>query len=222
VAVTSDDGFVGELNAFIINAALELKKNANDEFVVLGERGANYFEERLEPFTPLAGVSEDINPSEIRNVKKHIIEGYFRKRYGRVVIVYPESTNVGSWKVTTAELLPFIAPKHVSSQEGLSAHPAPDIEPRHLIDEEILLEPSIESVAEGLIQLWLDVTLYNIFWSSKFSEFGARLMQLEGSEQELVRMKQQLNLQYFKYVHETADTTIREILSARLGLNLEF
>lgn len=203
VIVTSDNGFVGELNVSIINIALEHKKNANDIFIVLGERGANYFEDRNESFVSFPGVSEDIRPSEIRNIKKYIIDGYFKRKFGRVIIVYPESTHVGSWKVAATELLPFTAPT--------TNEPS-------VIEEDLLIEPSIDSVAEGLVQLWLDVTLYNIFWSSKFSEFGARLMHLEGSEQELVRMKQQLSLQYFKHVHETADTTIREILSARLGL----
>jgi len=71
-------------------------------------------------------------------------------------------------------------------------------------------------VMEGLIRFRLSFSLYNIAWTSKFSEFGARLMHLEGSEQELARMKQQLSLQYFKHVHSLADKTIREIISSRL------
>ncbi|MDO8536209.1 MAG: FoF1 ATP synthase subunit gamma [Candidatus Omnitrophota bacterium] len=206
VMITSDDGFVGELNTFIINAALEEKKKESDEIVVLGERGANFFEDRNEAFTSFPGISENIKPMEIAGLKKHMIKGFFEKRFGRVVVVYPESSNVGSWKVNTAELLPF---NTSVISDGAAAR---------VIDEELIIEPSMESVAEGLVHLWLNVALYNIFWACKFSEFGARLMQLEGSEQELMRMKQQLSLQYFKHVHAAADTTIREILSARLGI----
>jgi len=205
VAATSDDGFVGELNTFIISTALEEKSRADDELVVLGERGANYFEDKGETFTAFPGISEDIEPSEIAGVKNHIIKGFLEKRFGRVVVVYPESSNVGSWKVNSIELLPF-------KESVISGGTRP------VIDEELIIEPSVESVAGGLVHLWLNVALYNIFWASKFSEFGARLMHLEGSEQELGRMKQQLSLQYFKHIHAAADTTIREILSARLGL----
>lgn len=206
VLITSDDGFVGELNTVVINTALESRKDPKDEMVVLGERGANYFEDRNESFVSFPGISEDITPTELLGVKNHIVKGYSKRKFGCVEIVYPESTNIGSWKVASTELLPFV-----------SMPPAPDT--RSLIDPELLIiEPSIDSVAEGLANLWLDVVLYNIFWSSKFSEFGARLMHLEGSEQELVRMKQQLSLQYFKHVHALADRTIREILSARIGL----
>jgi ATP synthase F1 gamma subunit len=209
VMVTSDDGFVGELNTFIINAALEEKRRADDEIVVLGERGANYLEDRNETFTSFPGISEDIKPFEIAGPKRHMIKGFFEKRFGRVVAVYPESSNIGSWKVSSLELLPFRA--SIISDLTIPG-PGPGIL------EELIIEPSMESVAEGLVHLWLNVALYNIFWASKFSEFGARLMHLEGSEQELRRMKQQLSLQYFKHIHAAADTTIREILSARLGV----
>lgn len=218
--VTSDDGFVGELNTSIINTALENKKDPKDEFVVLGERGAHYFEDRNEPFVSFPGINEDIKPPEIRGVKKYIINGYSKRKFGRVMIVYPESASVGSWKVNTTELLPFSSSFSTPvSSPGLDkpiAHDRPGLETG--VEDDLIIEPSISSIAEGLVQLWLDVVLYNIFWSSKFSEFGARLMHLEGSEQELVRMKQQLSLQYFKHVHEIADRTIREILSARIAL----
>ncbi|MDP3791105.1 MAG: F0F1 ATP synthase subunit gamma [Candidatus Omnitrophota bacterium] len=209
ILVTSDDGFVGELNSAVINAALEERKSQNDEIVVLGERGAGYFEDRSESFIPFPGISEDIKPAELRSIKKHIISRYSNKRIGQVKIVYPESTSVGSWKVAVTQLLPLVPAQLMSDTAQNTSN----------IDlKDLLIEPSINSVAEGLVNLWLDVVLYNIFWSSKFSEFGARLMHLEGSEQELGRMKQQLSLQYFKHVHALADRTIREILSARIGL----
>ncbi len=217
VLVTSDDGFVGELNTSIINTALENKKDPKDEFVVLGERGAHYFEDMgIEPFVSFSGISEDIKPPEIRGVKKYIIDGYSKRKFGRVMIVYPDSASVGSWKVNTTELLPFSSPSSSPGLDKSIAHDRPGLETA--LEDDLLIEPSINSIAEGLVQLWLNVVLYNIFWSSKFSEFGARLMHLEGSEQELVRMKQQLSLQYFKHVHEIADRTIREILSARIAL----
>lgn len=219
VMVTSDDGFVGELNTLIINTALE-RRLAKDELVVIGERGANYFEDRNDSFIPFPGLSEDIKQSEISAIKRYIIEGFLKKKFAKVTVVYPESTNVGSWKVAVKELLPFTtSPATIPG----SVSPIPDRKPvsypgREKVTEELIIEPSVESVVDGLARLWLDIALYNIFWASKFSEFGARLMHLEGSEQELVRMKQQLSLQYFKHVHESADTTIREILSARIGL----
>ena len=79
VIITSDDGFVGELNTFIINTALEEKRRADDEIVVLGERGANYFEDMNETFTSFPGISEDIKPFEIAGPKRHIIKGFFEE-----------------------------------------------------------------------------------------------------------------------------------------------
>ena len=211
IAVTSDDGFVGDLNSTVVNAALEKGTGPGDDFVVLGERGAGYFADRNERFVFFPGINEEIEPDQIRNLKSYIIDGYIRKRFGRAEIFYPESAQVGSWKVTSAELLPLVSISAVAGADRIST---PGVE----AVKELLVEPSIESVAEELASLWINVTLYNVFWESKFSEFGARLMHLEGSEQELARMKQHLSRQYFKHLHEQADKTIRELLSARMSL----
>ncbi len=46
VLLTSDEGFLGELNSVLINAALEQKRGADDEIVVLGDRGARALDRR--------------------------------------------------------------------------------------------------------------------------------------------------------------------------------
>jgi F-type H+-transporting ATPase subunit gamma len=210
VIITSDNGFVGELNSLIIGAAVKEIKGAEDEIVVIGERGWNYFEDQNQLFTAFPGISEDVKLSEVSSVGTYLMEGYLRQKFGRVVIVYPRAKSAGSWELAVQQLLPCGA---LLEQQKPVAGDSPAEE----ADTALLVEPSIDRVMEGLIYLWLEHSLRTIFWSSKFAEFGARLMHLEGSDQELIRTKQQLSLQYFKHLHSLTDKTIREILCARLS-----
>lgn len=43
--ITSDEGFLGELNILLVNAGLDLRKSDADEIACVGVRGANYLEE---------------------------------------------------------------------------------------------------------------------------------------------------------------------------------
>jgi len=206
VVVNTDNGFVGELNSAVANAAFESSGSERDVFVVLGERGWNFFEDKGRQFKRMPGLSEEIRPAEIRGLQSCLVRGFLKGEYGSVSIAYPQSVNVGAWKVRLDRLLPCGA-----EQDGEAGMPGSDFG-----EGVAAIEPSPGAVMEGLIRFRLSFFLYNIAWTSKFSEFGARLMHLEGSEQELARMKQQLSLQYFKHVHSLADKTIREIISSRL------
>ena len=81
--------------------------------------------------------------------------------------------------------------------------------------EEMLIEPRLKDVIEELVRLWVGFMISDIFWSSKLSEFAARLMHLDGSQQRLSKINQTLRLEYFRYVHMLADKTIREISASR-------
>jgi len=207
VVVNTDNGFVGELNTAVANAALEASGSSLDSFVVLGERGWNYFEDKNRQFARMPGLSEDIKPAEISRLQEYLVKGFLHGDFGRVGIAYPQSGNVGAWKVRLDTLLPCGGAPENAVSSGEEKDP----------EGVFTAEPSAGAVMEGLIRFRLTFLLYNIAWTSKFSEFGARLMHLEGSEQELARMKQQLSLQYFKHVHSLADKTIREIISSRLS-----
>lgn len=203
VVITSDEGFLGELNTLLLNAALELRTSAEDEIVVLGERGAKYLEEMGIKFIPFAGVTEEISQKAIGNLCAFILDGY-RKRLRRILIVYPEFISLTTQKVMTLQALPY----ELSSTKR-----------RGFLDKEVEIEPNPKRVLESLINLWMGYKLFEIFWSSKQSEYAARIMHLEGSTQELGHINQKLAFNYFRQVHAVSDKTIREVSASRILLN---
>ncbi|MFA5115998.1 MAG: FoF1 ATP synthase subunit gamma [Candidatus Omnitrophota bacterium] len=201
VVVASDEGFLGGLTTSLVNAGLDQRASAEDEIIVLGERGARYLEDVNADFTLFPGITDEINYKEVEDLRDYLINGY-RKGYKEIVIVYPEFISLSSQKITTFRMLPY---QGYNRAKG----------PVRALPEEVMVEPSFGSVLEVLVELWMGVKLLEIFWSSKQSECAARIMHLEGSTQELTQLNRKLTFEYFRQVHSLSDKTIREISVSR-------
>jgi len=203
VVITSDEGFLGELNTLLINAYLDQCSSQNDEIIVLGERGTRYLEDVNKNFVFLPGISDEVTLKEVDVLKDYLIKGY-RNKFGRVIVIYPYFVTLTQQKVTVEQLLPY---KLMVKSDAKRI--------KDYVSLGVELEPSREKVLEALIELALGYKLLDLFWSSKQSEFGARIMHLEGSTQELGLLKQKLSFEYFRQVHNLRDKVIREISASK-------
>lgn len=200
---TSDEGFLGELNTLLVNAALDLRKSPADEIIVLGERGARYLEDVNIAFSSYPGLTEDINYKDICGIRDHLLDAY-RRKFGRIYVVYPKFVSLSVQSVTTFQLLPYL--------------PAEDGKPQSANHAGISLEPTPGRAVEMAIRLWAGFLLLDIFWSAKQAELAARIMRLEQSTHELGNLNQKLAFEYFRQVHSLKDKVIREISSTKVML----
>ena len=205
VVITSDEGFLGELNSLLINGAMAEKKSADDVLIIIGTKGAQYLRGLKQNHLYFSGVRGDNYFNESHKVKQYIIQEYLANKFNQIIIIYAEFVSITSQRVRRQVLLPF----PISDLKGLS-------ERRKESDKTLLIEPSAERIIEGLISLNLDYSLRRILYSSKLSELAARLMHLERSYQELSRKNKQLSMEYFKSLHAQADKRIREISASRM------
>jgi ATP synthase F1 gamma subunit len=197
VIVTSDEGFLGGLNAAVIQKALSARGGEQAELIVLGERGRIYLKDLNEPFTHFPGVGEHITSQEVERLRDYIVEQYLRRKFASVLVFYPRPLSFTHQEVDSFQLLPYERPSQ--SPDVASSDPT-----------EIILEPSAYSIIEYLITLWLSRKIHEVFWQSKLSEFAGRATHLEASFLELGDQKKKLTLQYFRSMHEVTDTSIRE------------
>lgn len=204
VIITSDEGFLGDLNTQIINAALDRRRSREDEVVVVGERGVRYLEDIRQNFLSFSGISDDITPEEVGQLKNYLLKNY-KSRFGRVFLIYPKFVSLSIQKVTPVTLLPYPPLALEGDYASLG----------HILKEELLLEPEPTRVLESLAELALGFTIRDIFWSSKQAELAARITHLEGSTQEMGFLKQKLSLDYFRQVHMLRDKVIREISASK-------
>ncbi|MFH1354994.1 MAG: FoF1 ATP synthase subunit gamma [Candidatus Omnitrophota bacterium] len=198
ILISSNEGFLGDLNFLLVNKLMEVRRTS-DEILVLGEQGAEYLEELKVHFSSRALPSDKLEAKEIESLRDEVLTRYKKREIGRVNVVHARFINIGVQQIESEVLLPL--PESSTVNEP----------PKGLI-----IEPDLDSVLNCWVKLWLGFRFHQIFWSSRLAEYAARIMHLESSLQELKRLNKRLELEYFKYLHGLSDTSIREICASRL------
>lgn len=203
--VTSDEGFVGGLNASVIQAGLD-QAGPSDELFVLGERGVRFLSEsqRLS-FTALPGIGEDITYQRAVAIREMLIARFLARKVGKVLVSYPRFVSLTQQIVEVSCILPCV---NIFGKGKDSKKKAQLREP--------LIEPSRFRVIDYMFKVWMMQKLYDIFWESKLSECAARIIHLEGSHEEIANASKKLIYEYFKQVHGKSDKNIREIFASCL------
>jgi ATP synthase F1 gamma subunit len=202
VIMATDEGFLGGLNATVIQKALAARGDQQAELMVLGERGGMVLRDYDEPFTSFPGVGENINSRDVEKLRDYIVEQYLLRKFSTVLVFYPRCISFTRQEIESLQLLPC-------------KRPSPGI--ASLNPTEVILEPSAYSIIDYLIRLWLGRKLHEVFWQSRLSELAARSTHLEASLQGLKDQKKKLTLQYFRSKHEVTDTGIRESFAGMIG-----
>ncbi len=206
IMITSDEGFIGSLNAQVINSGLEQAASA-DELIIMGERGARYLGEiQARDYTVLPGIGDDITYTRAVAIRDLLIGKFMAKKIGSVLVSYPRFLSLTVQHVDVARILPC---GDIFGRKDNSKH-------KPVAIDESLIEPTPTKVIDYLVRAWLMQKLYDIFWESKLSECAARIIHLEGSHEEIMQTNKRLMHEYFKHIHERSDKNIREIFASRL------
>lgn len=197
VIVTSDEGFLGGLNASVTRKALLTPGAERAELIVLGGRGRTHLTDRGAQVTAFPGVGPEVDLHAVARLRDHVVWQYLEGKVGRVVIFYPRFLSFTRQEVASLQLLPYVCP--TVGPEG----PVPPA-------VETILEPSASAIIEYLVEIWLAWVLEEVFWHSKLSEYATRTMHLDKSMQDLADERKKALLKYFRSKHEAMDTSIRE------------
>ena len=204
VMVTSDAGFLGGLNAQVVNRGLT-EGGPTALLAVIGERGTYYLRETRQRVRTFPGIQDDEGDrlALAGAVRDHVVRQVLEGSCGRVIVVYPKSVSFTVQEITTETLIPCSA--WVAQRAG---------QPRILPN--LLWESRMDEVMEYVLLQWIGRRLDEIFALSRLAELAARTVHLEGSYQELLRRGKKLKLQYFRARHEMIDRSIREVCAAQL------
>lgn len=202
VVLTPDEGFTGELTSLLIREA-ELLSEKGDEWIVLGERGRFLLRSRGEQFTEFRRQKErEFTYQDAKNLTAYFIRQYLQKRVGHIDFIYPGFVSITKQTIVRLKLLPF--------------NPYKIIKNIGVIPREIIIEPSLSRTVGVLVHLWMVQRINEIFWEARLAQTAARILQLEGSSQELSSMEKKLRFDYLKLLHQINDRKMREILAARV------
>ncbi len=203
IAVTTDAGLLGGLNALVMNEALsQLKKEGSNRLVILGRRGQLYVEKHKMVFANFPGITDEQRFEQALKLRDYIVNSVLQGRLGQIKMVFPRALSFAVQRIEVVQLLPFI--------------PEVQERPTNLELSDIIFESELDNIVEYLVYLWLAQKIYEIFGLSRLAEQAARVMHLENCTQRLGELDKKLKFQYFRARHEIVDQNMRELFSARL------
>lgn len=194
VMLTSDEGFVGGLNASVIEQALLTPGAQQAELIIVGERGRVYLQDLRLRCTPFPSLT---SRGVVERLQQHLITRYLAGRLRHVIVCYPHFYSVARQEPTAYPLLPYRRPR-------AGGAPAPAASPQTFV------EPAGPAIIEYLVTLWVGCKLHDLFQQSRLAELAARITRLELNGRELEDRRRKVRLQYFRAKHELVDSSLRE------------
>jgi len=205
LVITTERGFIGDLNSRVIARALEEKeKSPQSQFVVVGKKGVTKLEGMGQKL--LKGY-EDVEDRGFYGVavdiKTYLVKEVMEGRIGKVVMVYPWPKDYTTTKPRAVKLLPCedLLPKQAQTVEKF----------RQVIEESDPLD-----MTGYLADLWLSSKIYEIFFDTNLAAAAAQTQQLDSSLTKMRKERDVVKLKYRKAKRGDIDKSLREVFSARM------
>lgn len=209
IAVTTEEGFVGDLNSKIVNRTIEeMKKYPGAKVVTVGKKGVGKLKQ--------AGIDSDktfvdisgINHYELSvMIKDYVVENVMNGSIGRCLCIYPWPKEMGVVRARVVKLLPceFIVQQQQEHQEQSIEN-----------FDRVIEESDPVDIIGFLADLWLSSKLYEIMFEMSLAAASAQTQQLETSVDKMKKESDVVKLRYRKARKTDIDTSLRETFVAKL------
>ena len=222
--ITSNEGFMGGLNARVIEHALAHPEADAAALIMVGEQGAVRLEALNRPFKGFEGIILDRSYDAARELRDYIVKEVQKGVFQRLVIYYPKSVSFMVQRVEELRVLPCTelfqkrTKGHLLFQERTKGSLL-EQEKGKVAPEEadgLIVESSLHEMIQYLAETWIVQKLFEIFEESKLAEFSARTVHLEESFQLLQEKGKGIRFRYLRSWHESIDKGLRDIFSAQI------
>jgi ATP synthase F1 gamma subunit len=205
LVISTERGFVGDLNSRVIGRAIEEKeKNPQSQFVVVGKKGVMKLEGMGQKILKAYEDVEDRGLYEVAvDIKTYLVKEVMEGRIGRVIIVYPWPKDYTVTKPRAVKMLPCedLLPKQSQTVEKF----------RQVIEE----SDPVDMIGY-LADLWLSSKIYEIFFDTNLAAAAAQTQQLDNSLGKMRKERDVVKLKYRKAKRGDIDKSLREVFSARM------
>jgi ATP synthase F1 gamma subunit len=205
LVISTERGFVGDLNSRVVGRAMEEKdKNPQAQFVVVGKKGIMKLEGMGQKMLKTWEDIEDRGFYEVAvEIKTYLVKEVMEGRIGKVTIVYPWPKDYTVIKPRAVKLLPCedLLPKQTQTVENF----------RQVIEESDPVD-----MTGYLADLWLTSKIFEIFFDTNLAAASAQTTQLESSSSKMRKERDVVKLKYRKAKRGDIDKSLREVFSARM------
>ncbi len=216
VMVTSDAGFMGGLNAGVIEGGFDAQGDLPNEkvrLIVIGDKGAGKLGEAGREFKAFPGITPETRLEQALEIRDYLVQEVSEGRIGKVVLIHPRPVSFTQQTIDTMLILPCGELFDRESQTEISVHARKS----GLVADarKVVVESAYRDMVEYLAGMWVASKLFEVFEDSKLAEFAARAMHLEDSAQKLEKDHKKVKHQCFRAAHELVDKSMRESFSSR-------
>ncbi len=205
VVITSEEGFIGDLNNKVVTRALEEREKDPDAgFVTVGRKGVAKLE--------MMGIKSDKVFEEIAEqgmyeisvqLKDYLVEQVMNDKIGRVKVVYPWPRDLQTVKARSVRLLPcdFIVHKQQQTVEQFM---------------KVIEESDPLDIIGYLANLWTSSKIFEMMFDTSIAAVSAQAQQLDSSLTNVKKESINIRLRYRKARKGDIDKSLREVFSSRL------
>jgi F-type H+-transporting ATPase subunit gamma len=208
VAMTSDKGLCGAFNSNILKTASNLvnnEYNGKDVTILpLGKKAYEFFLRRdFKVKADFFEIFRDVKYEEVRKVASYAMEGFLKREFDEVVLIYNHFRNVATQDITVEQFLPM----------GSLSVSGADV--KHT---DYILEPSKEYVVQDLVPTALKTQFYKAVLESNASEHGARMTSMDKATENASELLKELKLMYNRTRQAAITSEILEIVAGANAL----
>jgi ATP synthase F1 gamma subunit len=204
VGITSEAGFMGDLNAKTIRAIMaEKERTPNSTLIIVGRKGVDKLG-KLEPGMKTFVNIEEVGMYEMAiRIKDYLIDQVMTDKLGKIVVVYPWSKTFNLQKPRTVKLLPCdeLLTKQSEFVDSI---------------ESVINESDPTDIIGYLADMWVVCRFYEILHDTSISEAAAQSQQLEASVQKMKKDKKGIAGAFAKAKKGDIDKGMREVFTSRL------
>ena len=205
VVVTSEDGFIGDLNnKVIVRAMEEREEHPNASFVTVGRKGVMKLD--------MMGVKSEKVFEEIGEqgmyavsvkLKDYLVDQVMEGKFGKVKVVYPWPKDLQTVKAKVVNLLPcdFIFQKQKQTVEQFTR---------------VVEESDVLDIIGYLANLWTSSKIYEMMFDTSIAAVSAQSQQLDTSLTNVRKESLTVRLKYRKARKSDIDKSLREVFSSRI------
>ncbi|MFA6915836.1 MAG: ATP synthase F1 subunit gamma [Parachlamydiales bacterium] len=180
--ITADKGLCGAYNNNVIQAAEKLLRKDEYSGAVLflvGNKAIEHFKKQpWEIKFSMRDLSNKMNASEVEKLSSFLVEGFLKREWDEITIVYTIFKNILSRQIRIDNFLPI--------SKGEIDATAPSID--------YIFEPSAEEIYSVLIPRYCFTRLMKVLSEAQVSELGARVTAMKAATKNADEMIEKLTL----------------------------
>lgn len=205
LVVTTEQGFVGDLNTKVVTRAIQEKeKNPSAVFITIGRRGVAKFEQfGYKSIKTFEDIDDQKHYEFAIKVKDYLVEQIMTGKIGKISVVYPWPKEFGVIKPRMIRLLPC---EHVLRKQAQLMETF-----KYVIEES---DPV--AMIGYMANIWLTSRLYEVFYDTALAAAAAQTQQLDNSATKMKKEVQMVRLKYRKAKRSDIDKSLREVFSAKM------